>query len=219
MVQVVLLTGHGSRQDAEEGRQLGAFKYLMKPVKIEDLIGVLKAATVFAVSLPPDVRLVVNLSARQLQHDGLVGDVRELLEGLGLAGEALNFWLTEGLLMEEATDAALEALGAWFTVDPVSAAHRGLAGAQHFREPLGAPGFRAHDPALASGRQADLGAGLQLAVAEHVELRFEGRGKVCRCGDRIDEFCLVHLFNLLSGVRIATNPIFIRAAIKLRQLP
>ena len=44
-VQVVLLTGHGSRQDAEEGRQLGAFKYLMKPVKIDDLIGILKAAT------------------------------------------------------------------------------------------------------------------------------------------------------------------------------
>ena len=44
-LQVVLLTGHGSSQDAEEGIQLGAYKYLMKPVNIEDLISILREAS------------------------------------------------------------------------------------------------------------------------------------------------------------------------------
>jgi DNA-binding NtrC family response regulator len=41
---VVMLTGHGSVQDAEQGRRLGAFDYLMKPVKFDQLIEVLHAA-------------------------------------------------------------------------------------------------------------------------------------------------------------------------------
>ncbi len=44
-LQVVLLTGHGSSQDAEEGMQLGAFRYVMKPVNIDDLIRILRAAS------------------------------------------------------------------------------------------------------------------------------------------------------------------------------
>jgi two-component system OmpR family response regulator len=43
-VQVVLLTGHGSARDAADGMRLGAFDYLMKPVRIEDLVRVLRAA-------------------------------------------------------------------------------------------------------------------------------------------------------------------------------
>jgi len=43
-LEVVLLTGHGSVRDVEEGMALGAFDYLMKPVKIEDLIQVLEVA-------------------------------------------------------------------------------------------------------------------------------------------------------------------------------
>lgn len=43
-VKVVLLTGHGSTKDAEEGLRHGAFKYLMKPVNIDDLINVFRAA-------------------------------------------------------------------------------------------------------------------------------------------------------------------------------
>lgn len=42
--QVVLLTGHTSAHDAEEGMRLGAFEYLMKPVKLENLLEVLQAA-------------------------------------------------------------------------------------------------------------------------------------------------------------------------------
>jgi DNA-binding NtrC family response regulator len=43
-LQVVLLTGHGSVKSVEEGMALGAFDYLMKPVKIDSLIRVLEAA-------------------------------------------------------------------------------------------------------------------------------------------------------------------------------
>ena len=42
--QVILLTGHSSVQDAEKGMGLGAFDYLMKPIKIDELIGVLRSA-------------------------------------------------------------------------------------------------------------------------------------------------------------------------------
>jgi len=41
---VILLTGHGSLKSVEEGMGLGAFDYLMKPVKIDDLVRILKAA-------------------------------------------------------------------------------------------------------------------------------------------------------------------------------
>ena len=43
-VAVVLLTGHGSAQDAADGLRLGAFDYLMKPVAIGDLVRILHAA-------------------------------------------------------------------------------------------------------------------------------------------------------------------------------
>jgi len=42
--QVVLLTGRTSEEEADRGLRLGAFEYLTKPVKIEDLTGVLKRA-------------------------------------------------------------------------------------------------------------------------------------------------------------------------------
>ncbi len=43
-LQVVLLTGHGSVKSVEEGMALGAFDYLMKPVKIDSLVRILEAA-------------------------------------------------------------------------------------------------------------------------------------------------------------------------------
>jgi len=43
-LQVVLLSGHGSHDDAEEGRRLGAFDYVEKPIDIEILIGILYKA-------------------------------------------------------------------------------------------------------------------------------------------------------------------------------
>jgi len=44
-LQVILLTGHGSARDAEEGMRLGAFKYVMKPVDIELLCAALREAS------------------------------------------------------------------------------------------------------------------------------------------------------------------------------
>jgi two-component system OmpR family response regulator len=43
-LQVILLTGWGSEEDAEKGKELGAYDYLMKPVKIRDLVRVLLSA-------------------------------------------------------------------------------------------------------------------------------------------------------------------------------
>jgi len=37
-IEVILLTGRGSTKEGIEGMRLGAFDFLMKPVKIEDLI-------------------------------------------------------------------------------------------------------------------------------------------------------------------------------------
>jgi DNA-binding NtrC family response regulator len=44
LVEVVLLTGHGSAETAVEGLKLGAYDYLQKPTKYEDLLETLKAA-------------------------------------------------------------------------------------------------------------------------------------------------------------------------------
>lgn len=37
-LKVILLTGHGSTREGIEGLRLGAFDYLMKPVRLEELI-------------------------------------------------------------------------------------------------------------------------------------------------------------------------------------
>ncbi len=38
LVEVIMLTGHGSAETAVEGMKLGAFDYLMKPADFEDLV-------------------------------------------------------------------------------------------------------------------------------------------------------------------------------------
>jgi DNA-binding NtrC family response regulator len=43
-LEVILLTGHGSKQDADQGMELGAYDYLMKPVKIDNLVKILLQA-------------------------------------------------------------------------------------------------------------------------------------------------------------------------------
>lgn len=43
--KVIMLTGHGSSRDAENGRALGAHDYLMKPVNFDDLLALLHEAT------------------------------------------------------------------------------------------------------------------------------------------------------------------------------
>jgi DNA-binding NtrC family response regulator len=43
-IEVILLTGHGSSMGVEQGMEAGAFDYLMKPVKIDDLTRILRSA-------------------------------------------------------------------------------------------------------------------------------------------------------------------------------
>lgn len=43
-LKVVLLTGHGSVEDAAEGERLGVFAYLQKPIDIDDFVAILKRA-------------------------------------------------------------------------------------------------------------------------------------------------------------------------------
>ena len=44
IVEVILLTGHGSAETAVEGMKLGAFDYLMKPINIDALVKILHRA-------------------------------------------------------------------------------------------------------------------------------------------------------------------------------
>jgi len=43
-LEVILLSGHGAREEAEMARHLGAFDYLQKPVDLEDVIAILHRA-------------------------------------------------------------------------------------------------------------------------------------------------------------------------------
>jgi len=43
-VEVIMLTGHGTTQSAEQGLKLGAFDYLMKPARFDELTAKLEAA-------------------------------------------------------------------------------------------------------------------------------------------------------------------------------
>ncbi len=44
LVEVVMLTGHGTAETAVEGMKLGAYDYLLKPADFEELLGKLEAA-------------------------------------------------------------------------------------------------------------------------------------------------------------------------------
>ncbi len=44
LVEVILLTGHGSTETAVEGMKLGAYDYLMKPANFDDLSAKLQGA-------------------------------------------------------------------------------------------------------------------------------------------------------------------------------
>jgi DNA-binding response OmpR family regulator len=43
-IEVILLTGRGSTKEGIEGMRLGAYDYLMKPIKIEELIAKMREA-------------------------------------------------------------------------------------------------------------------------------------------------------------------------------
>ena len=45
LVEVIMLTGHGTIESAIEGMKLGAFDYLMKPCEIDELVAKVQEAT------------------------------------------------------------------------------------------------------------------------------------------------------------------------------
>jgi DNA-binding response OmpR family regulator len=55
-IQVVLLTGRGSTTEAEDGLRLGAFDYLIKPLRIEELIRKIKEAVGDPAEISPEGR-------------------------------------------------------------------------------------------------------------------------------------------------------------------
>jgi len=54
--EVLLLTGHGSVETSIEGMKLGAFDYLLKPIKLEDLLTKLGAAFELKVTQDQKIR-------------------------------------------------------------------------------------------------------------------------------------------------------------------
>ena len=44
LIEVILLTGHGSTETAIQGMKLGAYDYLLKPADFDDLVGKLEGA-------------------------------------------------------------------------------------------------------------------------------------------------------------------------------
>lgn len=67
LVEVVLLTGHGTTETAVEGMKLGAFDYLLKPADFEDLTAKLESAKMKKQSQEERIRLA---EARLLLRKG-----------------------------------------------------------------------------------------------------------------------------------------------------
>jgi CheY-like chemotaxis protein len=84
-VQVVVLTGHGTEEDEEQAKKLGAFAYLKKPVNIDHLIGALKKEKMKVLLVDDEKEFVESLSER-LELRNLEADVaydgEEALEAL-----------------------------------------------------------------------------------------------------------------------------------------
>ena len=79
----------------------------------------------------PGLTLCVNLSVRQLQDPGLLGDVRVALERSGLPADRLVLEITESVLMEDVDRSiraldALKALGVRLAVDDFGTGHSSL---------------------------------------------------------------------------------------------
>ncbi len=44
-IKVILITGHGTSEEGAKGRSLGAYDYLVKPIKIDRLVEKIRSAT------------------------------------------------------------------------------------------------------------------------------------------------------------------------------
>jgi len=67
LVEVILLTGHGTTETAIQGMKLGAFDYLLKPADFEDLKSILDRAKQRKIEQDERIR---KAEARQLLRKG-----------------------------------------------------------------------------------------------------------------------------------------------------
>ncbi|HEX7347444.1 MAG TPA: EAL domain-containing protein, partial [Candidatus Limnocylindrales bacterium] len=79
----------------------------------------------------PDLRLSVNLSARQLLHPTIVEDVRSVLSETGLDARALTLEITEGVVVDDAGSSlaaieGLKALGVRIAIDDFGTGYSSL---------------------------------------------------------------------------------------------
>ncbi len=84
-----------------------------------------------------DVNIAVNLSARQLENEGLVGEVHDALEATGLEPDGLDLEMTESSVMARtrenaATLKALRGLGIKLSIDDFGTGYSSLANLQSF---------------------------------------------------------------------------------------
>ncbi len=72
LVQVIVLTGHGSQQDEQEASRLGAFAYLQKPVEMEKLVRTMRAAYM--------KKIEDTMAAAAFAEEGDFSTARQILE-------------------------------------------------------------------------------------------------------------------------------------------
>ncbi|MFO7856721.1 MAG: GGDEF domain-containing phosphodiesterase [Paracoccaceae bacterium] len=97
----------------------------------------LRRATREAARWPAPMRVAVNLSVRQFRHGGLLAEVRDALEGSGLAPHRLELEVTESLLVVDPEGVrrqldALKALGVTVAMDDFGTGYSSLAYLWHF---------------------------------------------------------------------------------------
>ena len=83
------------------------------------------------------LRMSVNISVRHFQYDGLVDDVSDALQAVGLDGENLVLEITESVLVQEADAVvermlALKLLGVRFAIDDFGTGYSSLSYLQRF---------------------------------------------------------------------------------------
>ena len=72
LVQVIVLTGHGSEKDEAEAQRLGAFAYLQKPVDMEKLVRTMRAAY--------KRKIEASMAAAAFAEEGEFNTAREIME-------------------------------------------------------------------------------------------------------------------------------------------
>jgi diguanylate cyclase (GGDEF)-like protein len=91
-----------------------------------------RQALAWAESGMPQLRIAVNISARQLYSEGFLDDVRRVLAETGIAPGALEFEITESVMMQDLERvagllAALKALGLHIAIDDFGTGYSSLA--------------------------------------------------------------------------------------------